>query len=115
MNAPLTLTMENHGVAPPYAPYELRVKLSRAGDRVVRPLATGCKSWLPGVPVSLRYQLPLPSDLKPGNYALAIGLFDLTGAKEQPVEFALKASARDPEGYYKLTSVLVTATAPSGR
>jgi hypothetical protein len=107
--------MENRGVAPPYAPYELRVKLSRAGDRVVRPLATGCKSWLPGVPVSLRYQLPLPSDLKPGNYALAIGLFDLTGAKERPVEFALKASARDPEGYYNLTSVLVNATAPSDR
>ena len=104
---PLTLIMENRGVAPPYAPYELRVKLSGAGDRVVRPLATGCKSWLPGVPVSSRHQLPLPSDLKPGDYDLAIGLFDLTGGKERPVEFALKASVRDPEGYYKLASVVV--------
>ena len=109
---PLTLTVENHGVAPPYAPYDLRVKLSGAGGRVVRTLATGCKSWLPGVPVSSRYQLPLPADLKPGAYALAIGLFDLTDGKERPVEFALKASARDSEGYYRLTSVPVTA-APS--
>jgi hypothetical protein len=108
---PLTLIMENRGVAPPYAPYELRVKLSRAADRVVRPLATGCKSWLPGVPVSSRYQLPVPSDLKPGDYDLAIGLFDLTGGKERPVEFALKASVRDPGGYYNLTRVTVNAAA----
>ncbi len=112
---PVTLTMENRGVAPPYAPYELRVKLSRAGDRVVRPLATACKSWLPGAPIIVTNQLALPSDLKPGDYDLAIALFDLTGGKERPVEFALKASARDPEGYYKLASVLVNAAAPSGR
>jgi len=112
---PLTLIMENRGVAPPYAPYQLRVKLSRAGDSVVRPLATGCKSWLPGVPVSSRHQLPLPSDLKPGEYDLAIGLFDLTGGKERPVEFALTASIRDAEGYYRLTSALVTTARPSDR
>ena len=111
----LTLTLENRGVAPPYQPYELRVKLSGRGGRVVRTLATGCKSWLPGAPVSLRYQLPVPSDLKPGEYALAIGLFDLTERKERPVEFALKASVRDPEGYYKLASVPVNEAAPSGR
>jgi hypothetical protein len=112
---PLTLIMENRGVAPPYAPYELRVKLSGAGGRVVRPLATGCKSWLPGAPVSSRYQLPLPSDLKPGSYDLAIGLFDLADGKERPVEFALKASARDPAGYYQLVSVPVTAVPPPDR
>jgi len=112
---PLTLTMENRGVAPPYAPYELRVKLSRAGDRVVRPLATGCKSWLPGALVASRFEITLPSDLKPDDYDLAIGLFALTGGKERPVEFALKASVRDPEGYYKLASVPVDAATPSSR
>lgn len=112
---PLTLTLENRGVAPPYQPYELRVKLSGAGGRVVRTLATGCKSWLPGAPVSLRYQLPVPSDLKPGSYDLAIGLFDLTDGKDRPVEFALKASARDPAGYYRLASVPVTAGPPPDR
>jgi hypothetical protein len=111
----LTLVVENRGVAPPYAPYELRVKLSRAGDRVVGPLATGCTSWLPGAPIIVTNQLPLPSDLKPGDYDLAIALFDLTGGKERPVEFALKASARDPEGYYKVGSVPVIAATPSGR
>jgi hypothetical protein len=112
---PLTLIMENRGVAPPYAPYELRVKLSRAGDRVVRPLATACKSWLPGAPIIVTNHLALPADLKSGDYDLAIALFDLTGGKERPVEFALKASVRDPEGYYKLASVPVDEAAPSGR
>ncbi len=113
--APLTLMMENRGAAPPYAPYELRVKLTRAGDRVVRLLATGCKSWLPGAPVPLHYRLPLPSDLKPGDYDVAIRLFDLSGASERPVEFALRASARDSEGFYKLASVPVSAATPFGR
>ncbi len=111
-SVPLTLTMENHGVAPPYAPYELRVKLSGAGGNVVRTLATGCKTWLPSAPVTSHYQLALPADLKPGTYDLAIGLFDLNNGKERPVEFALKASARDAAGYYRLASVAVNV-APS--
>jgi len=82
---------------------------------VVRTLATGCKSWLPGAPVTSRYQLSLPADLKPGSYELAIGLFDFNDGKERPVEFALKASARDPAGYYRLASVPVTAAPPPDR
>jgi hypothetical protein len=67
------------------------------------------------MPVSSRHQLPLPTDFMPGNYDLAIALYDLTGAKERPVEFALDASLRDPEGFYKLASMLVNAVAPSSR
>jgi len=113
--ARLTLTMENRGVAPPYTPYELRAKLTRAGDHLVRPLGTAGKSWLPGAPIIVCSQLALPADLAPGDYALAVGLFDVTGAKERPVEFALKASARDAEGYYQLACVTVNAAAHSGR
>ena len=67
--------------------------------------------WLPGKPVSSRYQRSLPSDLTLGVYDRAIGLFDLTGGKERPVEFALKASVRDPKGYYNLTRVTVNSAA----
>ncbi len=108
---PLTLTVENRGVAPSYAPYALRVKLSGAGGNVIRTLATGCKSWLPGAPVSSHFQLSLPADLKPGTYALAIGLFDGNNGKERPVEFALKASLRETDGYYRVAEVEVTPTA----
>jgi hypothetical protein len=104
----LTLTMENRGVAPPYAPYELRVKLSGSGNRLVKAMAAGCKSWLPGAPVASRYELALPADLKPGSYEVAIGLFDLGNGKERPVEFGLKASVRDAEGYYLVCNATVT-------
>jgi hypothetical protein len=93
----------------------LRLKLSGASGRVVRTLATGCKSWLPGAPVASRFEISLPPDLKPGDYALAIGLFDLHPGKERPLEFALKVSARDAEGYYGLVNVSVLSAAPSGR
>lgn len=107
-SAPLTLCMENHGVAAPYAPYQLRLRLSAPGRHFDQVLAQGCKAWLPGTPVPSRYQLTLPSDLSTGDYDVALGLFDVSGKQERPVEFALKASTRDPEGYYKLAKVTVT-------
>ena len=102
-------------MAPPYAPYELRVKLSGAGTNLVRVLATGCKSWLPGAPVVSRYELALPADLKAGSYEVALGLFDVNQGKTRAVDFALKASVRDTEGYYQLTKLPVTAARTSDR
>jgi len=113
--APLTLSMENRGVAPPYAPYGLRVKLSGMGTKVVRVLAKGGTHCLPGAPNLSRYELTLPADLKAGSYAVAIGLFAVNQGKERPVEFALKASARDAEGYHRVASAEVTAPPPPKR
>jgi hypothetical protein len=110
---PLRLTVENRGVAPPYAPYELRLKLSGTGAPVVLVLANGCKSWLPGTPVSSRYDLSLPSGMKPGGYTVALGLFDVRQGKDRPVEFALKASVRDDAGYYQVASVTVSRSPTS--
>ena len=89
---PVTLTMENCGVAPPYAPYELRVKLSAGATTLVRVLAKGCQSWLPGTPVRSRLDFVLPADLRAGDYALSLGLFDVREGKTRPAEFALKES-----------------------
>jgi hypothetical protein len=109
------MVIENRGVAPPYARYELRVKLSRAGERIVQPIATTSKSWMPQTPIIVQKQLSIPADLKPGEYDLAVGLFDFSGVAERPVEFALKSSICDAVGYYKLTSVSVSATNSSAR
>jgi hypothetical protein len=106
---PLTLVMENRGVAPPYVPYELRVKLSSQGSRMVCVLSTASKAWLPGAPVASNYEFSLPADIKPGDYTLALGLFDLSSGRERPVEFGLKVSARDAEGFFRLKSVTVAA------
>lgn len=103
----ITLTIENRGVAPPYAPYELRAKLAGSGTILVRSLAKGCRTWMPGAPVTSTYELALPSDLKPGDYALSVGLFDVRSGRERPVEFGLTASVRGSDGYYRLTTVPV--------
>jgi hypothetical protein len=108
--SPLALILENRGVAPPYAPYELRVKLSGIGASMVRTLGRGCKSWIPGGPVTSRYELSLPTDQKPGDYELSVGLFAVRNGRERPVEFALKESVRDTEGYYRLATTTVTET-----
>jgi hypothetical protein len=106
---PLTVRMENRGVAPPYVPYELRVKLSGANTNWICVLATGCKSWLPGTPVVSRYELAVPAGLKAGSYEVALGLFDASQGKTRAVDFALLASLRDAEGYYRLARVSVVA------
>ncbi len=105
---PLAFTVENRGVAPPYHPYELRVRLAGAGTTLVRPAASGCRAWVPGPPVSSRYEIPIPADLAPGTYEVALGLFDTSSGETRPVEFGLKAELRDAAGYYRLAAVSVT-------
>ncbi len=105
---PFVLVLENRGVAPPYQPYELCVKLSAAGANWVSRVAKADKTWLPGAPVVLRHELPLPAQLAPGRYQVAIGLFDIASPKQRPVEFALQTFLRDDSGYYRVAMVSVT-------
>jgi hypothetical protein len=65
------------------------------------------RSWLPGAPITVQSQIALPADLKPGRYTVSLGLIDGTSGRERPVELALKASARDVEGYYRVAEVEV--------
>ena len=106
---PLTLTLDNRGVAPPYHPYELRVKLSGATTNWVRVLGKANPSWLPGKPVVCPGELPLPPALPPGEYQVAIGLFDAASGNDRPVELALQARLRDHEGYYRIATLKLTA------
>ena len=107
---PFVLTLENRGVAPPYHPYELRVKLSCSGSDWVHRVAKAERSWLPGQPIVVRAELPLPADLKPGEYQLSIGLFDVAETQVRPVEFALQAAIRDAAGFYRVAALQLTPT-----
>ncbi|MCX6942936.1 MAG: DUF4832 domain-containing protein, partial [Verrucomicrobia bacterium] len=111
--APLRLTFENRGVAPPYQPYELRVKLSSDHASWVGIVGHTDRSWLPGSAVVVQNQLSLPTDLKSGRYAVSLGLFDRSSAQDRPVEFALQVRLREPEGYYRVAEIAVEeATSP---
>jgi len=107
--APFRMTFDNRGVAPPYHPYELRVRLSGGGVAWVGVVGQTDKSWLPGTPIIVKKELPLPTNLKAGRYTVSLGLFDDSSGKDRPVEFALKTSARDADGYYRVAEVEVTA------
>lgn len=106
---PFDLTINNRGVAPPYHPYELRVKLSGPSTNWVHTAGTAAKSWLPGTNAVCRADLPLPADLPPSHYRVAVGLFDTQSRKPRPVEFALHADLRDAAGYYGVATLQVTA------
>ena len=105
---PFALTLENRGVAPPYQPYELCVKLTGAGGSWTHTATKAGKSWLPGAPIALHAEILLPAQLKPGEYELSVGLFDAASGKERAVEFALKATSRDAEGFYRVASLPVS-------
>ena len=103
------VTIDNRGVAPPYHPYELRVRLSGEGASWVGAVGRADRSWLPGAPITVQSPLALPADLKPGRYAVSLGLIDGSSGRDRPVELALKASARDAEGYYRVGEVEVAS------
>ncbi|HYN03407.1 MAG TPA: DUF4832 domain-containing protein [Vicinamibacteria bacterium] len=103
------VTIDNRGVAPPYHPYELRVRLSGDGVSWVGVVGRADRSWLPGAPVTVQNQLALSADLKPGRYTVSLGLIDGSSGRDRPVELALKASARDVEGYYRVAEVEVAS------
>jgi hypothetical protein len=109
--APLRVTLDNRGVAPPYHPYTLRVRLSGNGMFWGGVVGQAERSWLPGAPISVQGQLALPSDLKPGRYAVSLGLFD--GIR--PVEFALQDKVREPDGYYRVAEVLVATASENNQ
>jgi len=69
------------------------------------------RSWLPGPSIVVQGQLALPADLRTGRYTVSMGLFDVTSGKDRPVEFALKAETREPDGYYRVATVEIARPA----
>jgi hypothetical protein len=65
------------------------------------------RAWLPGAPIVVQDQLALPADLRSGRYSVSLGLFDRSAGKDRPVDWALQATLREPEGYYRVAEVAV--------
>lgn len=107
--ATFALHLENRGVAPPYHPYELRLKLSGPGRDWIVPAGRAGPAWLPGAEIVVRWETAPPTDWPPGRYRLALGLFATEAGRERPVEFALQATRRDPQGFYELAEIELTA------
>ncbi|MBG0860794.1 MAG: DUF4832 domain-containing protein [Bacteroidales bacterium] len=106
----LRMTWENHGVAPAYHRYELRLQLLNisSGRSLILDLAeSDNRKWMPDRIVGEYYNLKLPVSLPSGRYEIKIGLFYNNRRKEIPIQLALKENRRSEDGYYKMGEILV--------
>jgi hypothetical protein len=96
--APVVMTWENVGVAPPYRDFVLGLRLA-GEDRtkaVVIAGKTSVKGWLPGK-VEASETLAVPADLPPGTYDLSVAVLD--PAMKQPA-LRLAIEGRGEDGWY---------------
>lgn len=106
-NKTLAFDMEwlNKGVAPAYAPYQLKGKLipNDPSKKTISFLIedSGNKNWLPGKTAAENYSVKL-SDKPKGSYTLAIQLYDTKS--NRPVEIGLSEKVK-VENYFKLSKV----------
>ena len=103
--ATLNLRMKwaNVGVGKLYRPFELRCSLLDSDGLTAftsAPMADA-RDWLPGER-DLTGSLPVPANLKPGNYTLAMALVDASGNR-RPLRLAI--AAPEKEGYYEVSRV----------
>ncbi len=106
----LKMTWENHGVAPAYHHYDLRLQLldKETGKQTIFDLKESNNlNWKPARIVGEEYKLNLPSALASGKYDIKIGMFDNSYGYEVPIQFALKAERRSDDGYYKMGEIIV--------
>ncbi|MDD4646104.1 MAG: DUF4832 domain-containing protein [Bacteroidales bacterium] len=106
----LRMTWENHGVAPAYHHYDLRLQLTDqvTGKQTVLALTeSNNRTWMPERIVGEEYTLNLPATLESGKYDIKIGLFDPGYGEEIAIRLALKPSRRSADGYYKLGEIIV--------
>ena len=106
----LKMSWENHGVAPAYHRYDLRLQLTdkTTGKKSVFDLTESNNlNWKPNRIVGEEYKLNLPSSLTAGKYDIKIGMFNKSYGYEMPIQFALKAERRSEDGYYKMGEIIV--------
>lgn len=94
---------ENVGVAPPYTPYVLAIRLTRGGKSVILDTDARLKTWLPGKH-EVDAKLQLPKDLPAGEHTLEVGVLD---PHYRTPEIKLAIAGRGPEGWYALSGVNV--------
>ncbi|MDZ7360463.1 MAG: DUF4832 domain-containing protein [candidate division KSB1 bacterium] len=101
----ITMTWENVGVAPPYWDYHLHGRLKHRDTVWISPALLSIKGWQPGTKVE-SVKISLPSNLPPGEYELALGIFSPYPEHTHPnlkfVKLAIQTPP-DENGWYSLS------------
>ena len=106
----LTLLWENHGVAPAYSRYNLKLKLENAdGSHEQYLVESDNRAWMPVIGTVEEYAVIPPGTLPEGSYQVKIGMWEEKANEKNAVQLALDPSVRDAEGYYTIGEVWVAA------
>ncbi|MFC1762332.1 DUF4832 domain-containing protein [Planctomycetota bacterium] len=104
----LSMVWENRGVAPPYHPYVLKLRLV-GPETVDFEMDSHNRAWMPvstdGVH-SEEYLVTVPEGTAPGLYDLMLKLYSHN--ENRAVLLALNRDLLDADNYYKITTVQVT-------
>ena len=101
------LVWENHGVAPAYYRYTLRMRLSNGAGSYEQELSeSDNRKWMPDEILSETYSLKVPDTLKPGTYKAGIALYDPRSGRN--IELAVKDSIK-ADGFFTIAEVQVVA------
>ncbi|PWK16466.1 DUF4832 domain-containing protein [Tumebacillus permanentifrigoris] len=109
-HVPVTLVVDNQGVAPFYYPWPLELSLVDEAGAVVASTVTSedIRRWQPGQIQTIQY-LSVPPGLAQGSYTLHVAILD-PDTKQPGVEFAIQGKRQD--GRYPLGELTVTGKPP---
>ncbi|URD52531.1 DUF4832 domain-containing protein [Chroococcidiopsis sp. CCNUC1] len=97
------LKWENHGVAPAYYRYKLKLALKGTNGTYTQYLTeSNNKSWLPGTTVAETYSVNVPQTLAAGEYKVAIALVEERNKTKRPIELALKDELKGNDDFYEI-------------
>ena len=107
----LKISWENHGVAPAYHRYYLKLKLTNKSSGQSFNLnlnESNNQNWQPGRIIGESYSINLPEQISSGDYDISIGLFDISPNGETSIELAINNDRRDSLGYYKIGEIIIS-------
>ncbi len=100
------LKWENHGVAPAYHKYKLKLALKGTNGSYTQYLTeSNNKSWLPGTTIEEIYSVNVPQTLPAGEYKVAVALLEEKNSTKRPIELALKDQLKRNDGFYEIGSI----------
>ncbi len=105
-SATFKLKWENHGVAPAYHSYRLKLALKGTNVTYTQYLTeANNKSWLPGATIEENYSVNVPPTLPAGKYKVTVALLEEKNNTTRPVELALKDQLKDSDNLYEIASI----------
>lgn len=114
----LRVNLINRGYAAPFNERPVYAVVEGAGIRFAAKLPVDVRTWKPGQPVEILFDLGLPQDIPAGTYRLALWLPDPSPALQDDPRYAIRfnndGTWQGPSGYNVLTEELAIGAGGGG-